>query len=72
MMVTMGIAFVIYLLLLEPMVQAWGLHGLWGAVLAFMAVRGLAQAIEARDGAQPWACTQVLMKVVPLAASRST
>ena len=45
MMVTMGIAFVIYLLLLGPMTQAWGLHGLWGAVLVFMAVRGLAQAI---------------------------
>jgi len=45
MMVTMGIAFVIYLFLLEPMTQAWGLHGLWGAVLVFMAVRGLAQAI---------------------------
>ncbi|NNK32385.1 MAG: MATE family efflux transporter, partial [Xanthomonadales bacterium] len=45
MMVTMGIAFVIYLLLLEPMTRQWGLHGLWGAVLVFMAVRGLAQAI---------------------------
>jgi len=45
MMVTMGIAFVIYLLLLEPMTAQWGLHGLWGAVLVFMAVRGLAQAI---------------------------
>ena len=45
MMVTMGIAFVIYLFLLEPMTNAWGLHGLWGAVLVFMAVRGLAQAI---------------------------
>ena len=45
MMVTMGIAFVIYLFLLEPMTQQWGLHGLWGAVLVFMAVRGLAQAI---------------------------
>jgi MATE family multidrug resistance protein len=45
MMVTMGIAFVIYLLLLEPMTDAWGLHGLWGAVLVFMAARGLAQAI---------------------------
>jgi MATE family multidrug resistance protein len=45
MAVTMGIAFVIYLLLLEPMTQAWGLHGLWGAVLVFMAARGLAQAI---------------------------
>ena len=45
MMVTMGIAFVIYLLLLGPMTQAWGLHGLWGAVLVFMGARGLAQAI---------------------------
>ena len=45
MMVTMGIAFVIYIFLLEPMTQQWGLHGLWGAVLVFMAVRGLAQAI---------------------------
>ena len=45
MMVTMGIAFVIYLFLLEPMTAQWGLHGLWGAVLVFMAVRGLAQAI---------------------------
>jgi MATE family multidrug resistance protein len=45
MMVTMGIAFVIYLLLLEPMAEQWGLHGLWGAVLVFMAARGLAQAI---------------------------
>jgi len=45
MMVTMGVAFVIYLFLLEPMTEAWGLHGLWGAVLVFMAVRGLAQAI---------------------------
>jgi MATE family multidrug resistance protein len=45
MMVTMGIAFVIYLFLLEPMTVQWGLHGLWGAVLVFMAARGLAQAI---------------------------
>jgi MATE family multidrug resistance protein len=45
MMVTMGIAFVIYLFLLDPMTQQWGLHGLWGAVLVFMAVRGLGQAI---------------------------
>ncbi len=45
MMVTMGVAFLIYLMLLEPMTEAWGLHGLWGAVLIFMAVRGLAQAI---------------------------
>ena len=45
MMVTMGIAFVIYIALLPIMTDAWGLHGLWGAVLVFMAVRGLAQAI---------------------------
>jgi MATE family multidrug resistance protein len=45
MMVTMGIAFAIYLALLEPMTEQWGLHGLWGAVLVFMAARGLAQAI---------------------------
>jgi MATE family multidrug resistance protein len=45
MMVTMGVAFLIYLALLEPMTEQWGLHGLWGAVLVFMAVRGLAQAI---------------------------
>jgi MATE family multidrug resistance protein len=45
MMVTMGIAFVIYLFLVDPMTRQWGLHGLWGAVLVFMAVRGLAQAI---------------------------
>ena len=45
MMVTMGVAFLIYLMLLEPMTEAWGLHGLWGAVLVFMGVRGLAQAI---------------------------
>ena len=45
MMVTMGIAFLVYLLLLGPMTQTWGLHGLWGAVLVFMGARGLAQAI---------------------------
>jgi len=45
MMVTMGIAFVIYLALLEPMTNTWGLTGLWGAVLIFMAVRGLAQGL---------------------------
>ena len=26
------IAFVIYLFLLDPMTDRWGLHGLWGAV----------------------------------------
>jgi MATE family multidrug resistance protein len=45
MMVTMGVAFAIYLALLEPMTEQWGIHGLWGAVLVFMAARGLAQAV---------------------------
>ena len=45
MMVTMGIAFVVYLAILGPMTDAWGLQGLWGAVLIFMAVRGIAQAL---------------------------
>lgn len=45
MMVTMAVAFVIYILLLDPMAEQWGLAGLWAAVLVFMAVRGIAQAI---------------------------
>lgn len=45
MMITMGIAFVIYLLILNPMIATWGLGGLWGAVLVFMGLRGLAQAL---------------------------
>ncbi|MEE8495824.1 MAG: MATE family efflux transporter [Xanthomonadales bacterium] len=45
MMVTMGIAFGIYLLILDPMTSAWGLRGLWGAVLVFIAVRGISQLI---------------------------
>ncbi len=45
MMVTMGVAFVLYLVILEPMTQTWGLPGLWGAVLIFMAARGLFQAL---------------------------
>ena len=44
MMVTMGIAFAVYLLVLRPMTQAWGLQGLWGSVLMFMGLRGLLQA----------------------------
>ena len=44
MMVTMAIAFAVYLLVLQPMTAAWGLRGLWGAVLVFMAARGIAQA----------------------------
>jgi MATE family multidrug resistance protein len=43
MLVTMAVAFVIYLLLLQPFTRAWGLAGLWSAVLVFMAVRGLGQ-----------------------------
>jgi len=45
MMVTMGVAFGIYILLLQPMANSYGMQGLWGAVLVFMAIRGLAQAI---------------------------
>ena len=45
MAVTMGIAFATYLLVLDPMTQAWGLVGLWGAVLVFNAARGIAQAL---------------------------
>ncbi len=45
MMITMGISFAVYLLALGPMTQAWGLQGLWGAVLIFMGLRGLCQAI---------------------------
>ncbi len=45
MMVTMGIAFAVYLAILEGMTRQWGLGGLWGAVLVFMAVRGFTQAL---------------------------
>ena len=45
MMGTMGIAFAVYLLILDPMTNEWGLPGLWGAVFVFMGVRGLAQAL---------------------------
>ena len=45
MMVTMGIAFAVYLAVLDPMTARWGLHGLWGAVLVFMAARGIGQAV---------------------------
>jgi len=45
MMVTMAVAFAIYILLLQPLATSYGLQGLWGAVLIFMAVRGIAQAI---------------------------
>jgi len=45
MMMTMAIAFVAYVLLLNPLSAAWGLQGLWLAVLVFMATRGIAQAL---------------------------
>jgi MATE family multidrug resistance protein len=45
MMVTMAIAFTLYLLVLTPMTERWELQGLWMAVLIFMAARGLTQAI---------------------------
>ena len=45
MMVTMAIAFIVYVLLLNPMSARWGLEGLWGAILIFMAMRGITQAI---------------------------
>jgi MATE family multidrug resistance protein len=44
MMVTMAIAFVAYVLVLDPLTSRWGLPGLWAAVLLFMAARGTAQA----------------------------
>ena len=45
MMVTMAVAFAVYILVLNPMTVRWGLGGLWGAVLVFLALRGVAQAI---------------------------
>ena len=45
MMVTMTVAFVIYIIVLNPMTTRWGLEGLWAAVLVFMAARGMSQAI---------------------------
>ena len=45
MMVTMGMAFLVYLLLLQPLTSRYGLQGLWATVLIFMAVRGLCQAV---------------------------
>ena len=45
MMVTMGLAFGLYLLVMDPMINRWGLMGLWGAVLVFLGTRGLTQAV---------------------------
>jgi len=44
MMVTMAIAFAVYVALLSPLSATWGLRGLWIAVLVFMTARGIAQA----------------------------
>lgn len=44
MMVTMAIAFSVYILILNPLADNRGLEGLWIAVLVFMAIRGIAQA----------------------------
>lgn len=44
MMVTMGLAFAVYLAILGPLTAKWGLYGLWASVLIFMGLRGLAQA----------------------------
>lgn len=45
MMVTMAAAFTVYLLALGPMTASFGLTGLWGSVLIFMAARGVTQAL---------------------------
>ncbi len=45
MMVTMAVAFAIYVIVLNPMTTRWGLEGLWAAILIFMAARGISQAI---------------------------
>jgi len=42
---TMAVAFVAYLAALQPFTAAWGLAGLWGAVLVFNGARGVAQAL---------------------------
>ena len=44
MMVTMGLAFIAYIALINPLTMQWGLSGLWAAVLVFMGLRGLFQA----------------------------
>ncbi|MCW8926872.1 MAG: MATE family efflux transporter, partial [Xanthomonadales bacterium] len=45
MMVTMAISFAAYMLTLGPLTDDHGLAGLWLAVLLFMAVRGITQAL---------------------------
>ena len=45
MMVTMAVAFLIYLFSIQPLTGSFGLAGVWGAVLIFLAARGISQAI---------------------------
>ncbi len=45
MFITMVGAFAAYALILTPMSTAWGLMGLWGALLVFAAGRGIGQAL---------------------------
>lgn len=45
MMVTMALSFLVFILLMAPATSAYGLKGLWLAVLAFTACRGLSQLI---------------------------
>ena len=45
MMVTMALAFTVYILTLQPLANHYGLQGLWAAVLIFMAIRGITQAL---------------------------
>ena len=44
MMITMTIAFAVYVAALYSLVEPYGLFGLWGAILIFTAARGIAQA----------------------------
>lgn len=45
MLVTMAVAFTVYILVLQTLANRYGLQGLWAAILIFMAIRGIAQAI---------------------------
>jgi MATE family multidrug resistance protein len=45
MLVTMAVAFTVYILVLQTLANRYGLQGLWAAVLIFMAIRGISQAI---------------------------
>ncbi|MCP4046907.1 MAG: MATE family efflux transporter, partial [Gammaproteobacteria bacterium] len=45
MMLTMAVAFAVYVIVLNPMTTRWGLEGLWAGILIFMAARGISQAV---------------------------